>query len=193
MPMVPRLRRGRLAGRALSHPFILRGQKSKQIGACGGLGDPISPPHGYPLGPPRPPRGFFVGLPTHPRAQSPQSSLQRSRYTWFKVTSLNTKSPARSGMSVPTLRSAGPPRMTSSEHFLTMKSLHAPRPTQESRRPIPLRFPVSGTRVAQTRVHWRRTELATPSNDTPPRIVPIRRGARVRRRAACSCRPEGVR
>ena len=28
LSMVPRLRRGRLAGRALSHPFILRGQKS---------------------------------------------------------------------------------------------------------------------------------------------------------------------
>jgi len=52
--------------------------------------------------------------------------------------------------------------MTSSEHFLTMKSLHTPRPTQGSRRAIPL--PVSGTRVAQTRVHWRRTEFATPSN-----------------------------
>ena len=30
LSMVPRLRRGRLAGRALSHPFILRGQKSEQ-------------------------------------------------------------------------------------------------------------------------------------------------------------------
>ena len=29
LSMVPRLRRGRLAGRALSHPFILRGQKSR--------------------------------------------------------------------------------------------------------------------------------------------------------------------
>ena len=28
LSMVPRLRRGRLAGRALSHPFILRGQNS---------------------------------------------------------------------------------------------------------------------------------------------------------------------
>ena len=28
LSMVPRLRRGRLAGRALSHPFILRGQKN---------------------------------------------------------------------------------------------------------------------------------------------------------------------
>ena len=28
LSMVPRLRRGRLAGRALSHPFILRGQKT---------------------------------------------------------------------------------------------------------------------------------------------------------------------
>ncbi len=28
----------------------------KRIGACGGPWDPIAPPHGYPLGPPRPPR-----------------------------------------------------------------------------------------------------------------------------------------
>ena len=33
LSMVPRLRRGRLAGRALSHPFILRGQKNSWGGA----------------------------------------------------------------------------------------------------------------------------------------------------------------
>lgn len=32
-------------------------KKREKIGACGGLGDPISPPHGYPLGPSPPPRG----------------------------------------------------------------------------------------------------------------------------------------
>ena len=31
-------------------------ENPKKIGACGGPWDPISPPHGYPLGPPRPPR-----------------------------------------------------------------------------------------------------------------------------------------
>ena len=31
--------------------------KIEKIGACGGPWDPISPPHGHPLGPPRRPRG----------------------------------------------------------------------------------------------------------------------------------------
>ena len=31
-------------------------KKSEKIGACGGPWDPISPPHGCPLGPPPPPR-----------------------------------------------------------------------------------------------------------------------------------------
>jgi len=49
LSMVPRLRRGRLAGRALSHPFILRGQnrqerKKQKIGACGGPSGTPSPP-----------------------------------------------------------------------------------------------------------------------------------------------------
>ena len=32
-------------------------RKPEKIGACGGPWDPIPPPHGYPLGPPRAPRG----------------------------------------------------------------------------------------------------------------------------------------
>ena len=32
-------------------------KKLQKIGACGGPWDPISPPHGHPLGPPRRPRG----------------------------------------------------------------------------------------------------------------------------------------
>ena len=35
-------------------------KKSEKIGACGGPWDPIFPPHGYPLGPPRPPRALRI-------------------------------------------------------------------------------------------------------------------------------------
>jgi len=47
-------------GTRLDHETSKKSREKRKhatkIGACGGLGDPISPPHGYPLGPSPPPR-----------------------------------------------------------------------------------------------------------------------------------------
>ena len=76
-----------------------------------------------------------------------------------------------------------------------MKFLHTPRVPH---RKADVRFLSGSLFLAlaspQTRVHWRRTEFATPSNAHTAKDRPNPPGGSSRRRrAACSCRPEGVR